>query len=64
MCMTFSFSEQIPSIRGTQGRDNNGVKFPIAVTIEENLTPAGNHFKEPDIRTAKGFAWLLCNNGM
>jgi len=21
----------------------------------------GNHFKEPDIRTAKGFAWLLQN---
>ena len=20
---------------------------------------SGNHFKEPDIRTAKGFAWLL-----
>jgi hypothetical protein len=19
----------------------------------------GNHFKEPDLRTAKGFAWLL-----
>ena len=25
-------------------------------TLEMN---PGNHFKEPDIRTAKGFAWLL-----
>ena len=22
----------------------------------------GNHFKEPDLRTAKGFAWLLNRN--
>ena len=27
-------------------------------TLEMN---PGNHFKEPDIRTAKGFAWLLTN---
>ena len=28
----------------------------ISVTLEWN---EGNHFKEPDLRTAKGFAWLL-----
>lgn len=28
----------------------------ISCTLEWN---AGNHFKEPDLRTAKGFAWLL-----
>lgn len=28
----------------------------ISCTLEWNV---GNHFKEPDLRTAKGFAWLL-----
>ncbi len=34
---------------------NTGCK---GCTLEMN---PGNHFKEPDIRTAKGFAWLLTN---
>ena len=32
------------------------LKDKIDVTLEWN---EGNHFREPDLRTAKGFAWLL-----
>ncbi|MBR6402534.1 MAG: esterase [Eubacterium sp.] len=31
-------------------------KDDVNVTLEWNQ---GNHFKEPDLRTAKGFAWIL-----
>ena len=32
------------------------LKDKIDVMLEWN---EGNHFREPDLRTAKGFAWLL-----
>ena len=31
-------------------------KETIRTTLEWN---SGNHFKDPDLRTAKAFAWLL-----
>ena len=42
-------------IRQMQARleEDNGCK---SCTLERRQ---GNHFKEPDVRTAKGFAWVL-----
>ena len=35
------------------------MRYGINCTLEWNQ---GNHFKEPDIRTAKAFAWVLTEN--
>ena len=35
------------------------MKCGINCTLEWNQ---GNHFREPDIRTAKAFAWVMAEN--